>query len=409
MDVKTAFLHAELAELIYMEIPEGLKQESHYNSGNSPKQACRLVKTIYGLKQSPRAWYEKIDSFFSESGFVRSKEDHSLYVHGTRKLIILLYVDDLILAAVTLEDISWVKKQLSARFEMTDLGELSSFIGVQVSRDRTRRTLKVSQESYISRVLHDHGMGWCATVTTPVESGVRLLKSEEGFVSDPSNRQQYQSAVGSLMYAMSGSRPDIAYAVGLVSQFCTNPNSKHWGAVQRIFRYLAGTKGLGVLYGSGGNCKGYSDSDWAGSQDRRSTSGYIYLLNNGAISWASRKQSVVALSSTEAEYMALTLAVKEVLWLKTLFGEIGAPHHAIEILTIYCDNQGAIALANNPGFHARSKHIDIRYHFIREHINGDTGTINLLYCPTGDMTADILTKGLPRGPHERHVAGMGLV
>ena len=172
MDVKTAFLQVELAEFIYMEIPEGLKQESHFNLKNSPKQPWRPVKTIYGLKQSPGAWYQKINSFFSQSGFIRSKEDHSLYVHGTQKLMILLYVDDLVLAAVTLEDISWFKKPLRARFEMTDLGELTSFIGVKLLRNRTRCTLKVSQESYISLVLHGHRMGWCATVTNPVESGV---------------------------------------------------------------------------------------------------------------------------------------------------------------------------------------------------------------------------------------------
>lgn len=178
------------------------------------------------------------------------------------------------------------------------------------------------------------------------------------------------------MYAMLGSRPDIAYAVGLVSQFSTNPNNQHWAAVKRIFRYLAGTRGLGILYGESGNCAGYTDSDWAGSPDWKSTSGYIFLLNGGAVSWASRKQSVVALSSMEAEYIALTQAVKEVLWLRTLFIELGAPRHAKEISAIYCDNQGAIALSKNPGFHGRSKHIDIRYRFIRHHVNEETGTIN---------------------------------
>ena len=231
MDVKTAFLHGELAEVIYMEIPEGLKQETWKGTGDSPKQACRLIITIYGLKQAPRAWYGKINKFFSESGFTRSNEDHSLYVHGTRRVIILLHVDDLVLAASTLEDISWIKKMLRAEFEMTDLGELTSFIRVQITQDRHRRTLIVSQSSYISRVLEDHGMGWCAAVATPVETGTRLQKPEAGFITDPANPLQYQSAVGSLMYAMLGTPPDIAYAVGLVSQFSTNPNSDHWGAV----------------------------------------------------------------------------------------------------------------------------------------------------------------------------------
>ena len=210
------------------------------------------------------------------------------------------------------------------------------------------------------------------------------------------------------MYAMLATRADIAYAVGLVSQFSTNPNSDHWGAVKRIFRYLAGTQWLGIHYGGGNTCGGYSDSDWAGSQDWRSTSGYVFLMNTGAISWASKKQSVVVLFSTEGEYMAFTQAVKEVLWLRTLLIELGAPWHAKKISTLSCDNQGAIALSRNPGFHAHSKHIDIRYHFIRDHVDEETGTINLHYCPTEDMTADVLTKGLPSRPHHKHSVGMGL-
>ena len=407
MDVKKAFLHSELAEEIYMEIPEGMRTEVGYE--NSPELVCRLIKTIYGLKQSPRAWYGKINEFFAKNGFIRSEEDHSLYVHQQRSLIILLYVDDLVLAADTLEHISWAKNALSATFDMTELGELKGFIGVEVLRDRARCSLKISQEAYLGRVLADHGMDHCATVSTPVDSGIRLMKPPEGFVATPWERQRYQSAVGSLMYAMLGSRPDIAYTVGLVSSFSTNPGNEHWTAVKRIFRYLAGTKALGIVYGTSRICGGLTDSDWGGSNDRRSTSGYVFLLNGGAISWASRKQSVVALSSMEAEYMGITQAVKEVLWLRTLFRELWALQHGKEISTIYSDNQGAIALAQNPGFHAQSKHIDIQFHFVREHVNTETGSINLLYHPTNDMTADVLTKGLARGRHQKHRAAMGLV
>ena len=408
MDVKTAFLHSELAETIYMEVLEGIRA----NEDDSPRLVCRLIKTIYGLKQSPRAWYGKIHQFFIANGFIRSEEDHSLYIHETRALIILLYVDDMVLAASSRESINWVKAALEKHFDMTDLGELKMFIGVEITRNRAQRTLKAGQGPYIERILMDHGMEWCATVATPSDPAVHLVKEKKDFVDTPENeadRQRYQSAVGSLMYAMLGTRPDIAYAVGIVSQHCTNPNGHHWTAVKRIFRYLAGTRGLGILYGGGAKSEGFCDSDWGGSADRRSTSGYIFVLNGGAISWASRKQPTVALSSTEAEYIALTQAVKEVLWLRTLFSEIGAPQHAREIAQISSDNQGAIALAKNPGFHARSKHIDIQYHFIRQHTDPDTGTITLEYCPTDEMTADILTKGLARARHEKHTAGMGRI
>ena len=404
MDVKTAFLHSELAELIYMEIPEGLKPEGEY----SPRLVCRLVKTIYGLKQAPRAWYGNITTFLSEKGFYRSEEDHSLFVHEEHSLIILLYVDDLVLAAATQGAIEWAKKELKRAFKMTELGRLKTFIGLEVTRDRKRRVLHVSQPTYVDRILWNHGMQTCAPVSTPIEPGTRLEKSPEGYTATSEDMRRYQSAVGSLMYAMLGSRPDIAYAVGTVSRFCTNPDGQHWAAVKRIFRYLAGTREIGLTYGGRPSCEGYCDSDWGSSEDRRSTTGYVFILNGGAISWASRRQPVVALSSTKAEYMAMTQAVKEVLWLRTLFLEVGAPNHAAEISKIYSDNQGAIALANNPGFHARSKHIDIQYHFIRSHVDQETGTIDLRYCPTEDMTADVLTKGLPRDRHQKHAAAMGL-
>ena len=231
MDVKTAFLHSELAESIYMEIPEGLRPEGEY----SPRLVCRLVKTIYGLKQAPRAWYGKITTFFSEQGFYRSEEDHSLFVHETRCLIILLYVDDLVLAAATHEAIAWGKKESGKAFEMTELGELKTFVGVEVVRNRIPRTLLVSQPSSIERILWDHGMQTCAPVSTPIEPGTRLEKSPESYGATSEDMRRYQSAVGSLMYAMLGSRPDIAYAVGTVSKFCMNPNSQHWAAVKRIF------------------------------------------------------------------------------------------------------------------------------------------------------------------------------
>ena len=272
MDVKKAFLHSELAELIYIEILEGLGMGGE--AENLPKKVCRLIKTIYGLKQAPRAWYGQINDFFSENGFIRSNEDHSLFVHEFRSFIILLYVEDLILAGTTQNEINWAKGSLIANFEMTELGVLTGFIRVDISRDREleRQSLKISQKSYVSRVLEEHGMEGCAPVSTPVEPGLRLEKSLEGYEATPKDHHRYQSAVGSLMYAMLGTRPDIAYAVGLVSTFPTNPHGNHWVAVKRIFRYLAGTWDLGINYGTHGHCLGYTDSDWGGGSDGQSIS-----------------------------------------------------------------------------------------------------------------------------------------
>ena len=265
MDVKTAFLHSELTETIYMEVPEGIRE----NENNSPQLVCRLIKTICGLKQLPRAWYGKIHhQFIIANGFICSEGDHSLYIHKTRALIILLYVDDMVLAASSRESINWVKAALGKHFDMTDLGELKMFIEVEILRNHSQRTLKVGQGPYIERILIDHGMEWCVTVATPSDPAVHLAKEEKDFVATPeneANRQRYQSAVGSLMYAMLGTRPDIVYAVGIVSQHCTNPNGHHWMAVQQIFRYLAGTQGSGILYDGGAKSEGFCDSDWGGS------------------------------------------------------------------------------------------------------------------------------------------------
>ena len=413
MDVKTAFLNSELEETVYMEVPEGVsiptkKVTPHYQQ----PIACRLLKSIYGLKQSPRAWYGRIDSFFRLNNFIRSNSDHSLFINYERQVILLLYVDDLVLAAPTSSQIDWIRFKLHQEFEMTDLGELKNFLGLEINRYRPQRILHLSQTKYIRKILANHGMTGCVPSTTPADPHVRLEKSQQDFEASEMDKKKYQSAVGSLMYAMLGTRPDIAYAVSKVSQYSTNPNATHWTAVKRIFRYLAGTPGRGLYYGGQGSGSGFTglgftDADWGGSDDRRSIGGYTFLLNGSAISWNSKKQSTVALSSTEAEYMALTQAVKESIWLQALLLDLGAQKHLEEIRNIYIDNQGAIALARNPEYHARTKHIDIQYHFVRQHI--EAKKITLTHCPTSEMTADIFTKALPQVAFIKHNLGLGLI
>ena len=408
MDVKTAFLNSELKETVYMEIPEGVSiPVDHSGSGNQQPMACRLLKSIYGLKQSPRAWYGRIHSFFLTYNFVRSESDHSLFINYQKPIILLLYVDDLVLAAPTQTLVDWMRAKLSEEFDMTDLGELRTFLGLEIERDRQQRTLFLSQKNYIAKILADHGMIDCNPSSTPADPHVRLEKSADSFVPTEAERRRYQSAVGSLMYAMLGTRPDLAYGVSRVSQYNTAPNQTHWTAVKRIFRYLAGTRNRGLLYRRDGNGSGFTDADWGSGEDRRSIGGYAFVLNGAAICWNSKKQATVALSSTEAEYMALTQAVKESLWLQGILLDIGARKHHGEVENINVDNQGAIALARNPEFHARTKHISIQYHFIREHIKN--GEIELTYCHTSEMTADIFTKALPEPSFARHCRGLGLI
>ena len=408
MDVKTAFLNSELEEQVYMEIPEGVSIPAQSNQPQyRPRSVCRLLKSIYGLKQSPRAWYGRIHDFFTSNNFIRSESDHSLFINYEKKIILLLYVDDLVLAAPSKDLINWIRMKLHKEFEMTDLGDLSTFLGLEIERNRSQRTLHLSQRTYIIKILTEYGMLASNPTPTPADVNVQLQKSNTEFVASLVETQAYQSAVGSLMYVMLGTRPDISYAVSKVSQYSTNPNHTHWTAVKRIFRYLAGTPNRGLYYGIQGNGTGYTDADWGSGEDRRSIGGYAFILNGAAISWNSKKQATVALSSTEAEYVALTQAVKESLWLQGILDDLGARKHLTEMSNISIDNQGAIALAKNPEFHARTKHIDIQYHFVSKHI--EKGDIGLTYCHTSKMTADIFTKALPQPTFTTHNLALGLI
>jgi len=319
--------------------------------------------------------------------------------------MLLLYVDDLVITSPNLHDISWIQNLLHMECEMTDLGPLTTFLGIEIRRCRRSRSLHLSQTKYVKTILQRHSMTTCAPIRTPADPYVRLLKSPPDHLADPMNQQRYQSAVGSLMYAMVASRPDIAFAVSVVSQHSTNPGPPDWTAIRRIFRYLAGTQTWGLMYGAG-NCGGFTDADWGSGEDRRSVSGYVFMINGAAVSWASKKQPSVALSSTEAEYVALTQGVKQSVWLGELLQDLGALNHQHEIRLLHCDNPGAIALTKNPEYHARTKHIDIQYHFIRQDV--EAGAIQLTYCPTHEMTADIFTKPLPRPQFQKHVLGLGV-
>ena len=293
---------------------------------------------------------------------------------------------------------------------MSDLGELSIFLGLEIRRNRSTGLLTLSQHQYIDRILQRHGMEDVRPSLTPLDPNTRLSATNEldsiSTTKKEVSLELYQSAVGSLMYAMLGTRPDLAYAVGLVSQFNHSPRWEHWVAVKRIFRYLVGTKDYTLQYGTSNSSGGYSDADWGSGHDRKSVGGFVFLLNGGAISWASKKQSSMALSTTEAEYMGMTQAAKEIVWLRVLLKEIGAFKHIDQMSVLNGDNQGAIALARNPEYHARTKHIDIQYHFIRDLVS--TETIHLQFCPSTDMIADIMTKALTRVTHQKHLQAMGL-
>ena len=258
-------------------------------------------------------------------------------------------------------------------------------------QDKENNSIWIGQPAYTKNLLKSYGMQDSNPVNTPADANYKLQPATNQ--DEPLNQTQYQSAVGSLMYLSVNSRPDIAFSVNSLARFNSNPRKEHWSALKRVLRYLNGMINHGLIYKQGGakHFVGYSDADWAGDlSDRKSTSGYVFMLSGGPVSWSSRKQKCVALSTAKAEYVALSAAVQECMWLRQLEAELSYDNDRPTV--IFEDNQSTIAMAKNPQFHGRAKHIDIRHHFVREQLAH--GTIQLEYCPTTEMTADIFTKGL---------------
>ncbi|TMC14556.1 MAG: DDE-type integrase/transposase/recombinase, partial [Chloroflexi bacterium] len=393
MDVVTAFLIPDLKEEIYMQLPEGLLKmlEDELNlempSGDG-EIVCKLEKGLYGLKQAARLWNLRLQKYLLSLGFKQSVCDPCIYINNKTGIIIAIWVDDLIVLGKDLDSINKIKAELRNEFEMKDLGELKYFLGMQVTRDRVQRRLHLSQEGYTREILNRFGMQDSKPVSTPIATGTALQKS----ISTDClvDQKDYQRMVGSQMYSMLCTRPDTAYAVSQISQHNATPNTTHSSTAKRAFRYLNATSSMGITYsGSEGlKLKAYSDADFAASEGRKSTMAYVFILGNGAVSWMSKKERTVAVSTTEAEYMALLEAVKESIWIQRFLKELGRNVDDGDV--IMEDNQGTIALSQNPEYHARTKHIDVQYHFVRECI--EMGQIQLRYCPTEDMVADALTK-----------------
>ncbi|KAF2347387.1 Reverse transcriptase RNA-dependent DNA polymerase [Trinorchestia longiramus] len=292
---------------------------------------------------------------------------------------------------------------LGAKYKMKDLGKLSYFLGVSVMQTKNEVFLELS--AYTKALLSRFGMDNAHSVATPVDVNADLVTTLDEV--EECDKDLYQSAVGSLLYLSTRMRPDITFAVNNVAEYCSKPLKNHWTGVKRLFRYLKGTSELGILYSNcSDKCVGYSDADWAGDKsDRKSTSGYCFTLSNSVITWRSVKQSCVALLTAEAEYVALADAAHEAIWLKQLLDNLefktGGP------MVVNEDNQSAICLAQNPKYHGRSKHIDIKFHYVRDLVRNKE--IDLLYCPSNDMLADIFTKGLSAEKFSRLISKLGVV
>ena len=397
MDVKNAFLHGDLEEEVYMQLPPG-----HPQAQNS-SMVCKLHKSIYGLKQSPRAWYAKLSSVLEKFGFKRSHADSSLFVRtgSVGKLVVLIYVDDIIITGDNIDEINTLKHSLHQKFAIKDLGVLKYFLGIEMAT--SPKGLFLSQRKYVIDLLQEVKMIDCKPARTPLDSKLKLDLEGEPL----SNISHYQRLVGKLIY-LTITRPDITYAVSLVSQFMHAPTEAHLNVVKRILRYLKGSIGRGIIMKNNGHTQimAYTDADWAGNAiDRKSTTGYCTFVGGNIVTWKSKKQNVIARSSAEAEYRAMASTACELIWLKSLISDLGFLSN--KPMSLFCDNQAAMHIASNPVFHERTKHIEVDCHYVREQVQSKV--IQTTFTRSHDQLADVFTKSLASTQFQRLLSKLGSI
>ena len=401
LDIKSAYLNAHLKETIYIRLPPG------YLKDGQDGKVGKLNKGLYGLKQAGRAWYLELRGVMVDKlGFKVCDADHGVFIKHDAKnnqhIIVAVATDDMDIIANMDEAARHFKHDISQHFGITDLGETHYLLGFEIKRDKTARTVSINQGTYIDTIAARFNLTSAKPIYTPLDPGTVLSKDQCPKTPREFDRMRdipYRPALGAAWYAATVSRPDISFVLSTLSQFAENPGEVHWRALQCVIVYLKTTRNLWLIMG--GDPKGadaFTDSDWASQAHRHSISGYLFRVGSGTVTWSSKKQSIIALSSTEAEYIAQTSAAKEALWLRSYWKEI-TDTKSLAPTKLHSNNQGAIALAKSAAYHSRTKHIDIRYHFIRDTI--ERQVVSLTYCPTEDMVADILTKAVPRQQFEK--------
>lgn len=386
MDVKTAFLYGDLDEDIFMKLPTDEKGVS---------QTVRLKKSLYGLKQASRNWNKKFDDAVRELDFCPLKSDCCIYKSKSRGIILLLYVDDILILAKNPQDLAWIKSELGRLFQMKDMNVVKHFLGMEIQRDFENQKLEISQSRYVEKILRRFGMYDCKPVGTPLDPNVKWSKINQGETDHP-----YKELLGCLQYLTLTSRPDISTAVSTLSKYQSNATDVHWVGLKRILRYLRGTVDTKLIYEKRPythTVKGYADADFANDpDDRRSVSGYAFEIFGSLVSWSTKRQQTVSLSTSEAELIALCTAVAEGLWLVKCLQELDVVSIPFVIME---DNIPCISIAEEPRSHQRMKHLDIKYMFIRDHIK--EGKLKLQFIRSEDQPADAFTKGLPKETHRR--------
>ncbi|KAL2941800.1 Retrovirus-related Pol polyprotein from transposon TNT 1-94 [Bienertia sinuspersici] len=395
LDVNNAFLHGDLHEEVYMRAPEGFP--------NPDKKVCRLVKSLYGLKQASRQWFAKLLTELQLQGFTQSKNDYSLFLkyNGSLVTILAVYVDDIVLTGDDYQNILAIKHHLDLVFSIKDLGFMGYFLGIEIGY--LPQGITMTQKKFTSELLQSYAPADHKPVVTPLPINLKLSASEGDLFDDPS---LYRTIVGKINF-LTHTRPDLSYTVQHLSQFLQEPRVPHFKALQHVLRYLSCTAGQGILLNGSSelNLQAFSDSDWGACLDsRRSISGYILMLGKSPISWKSKKQHTVSKSSSEAEYRALSHAAAEVTWVVRLLEEFGLTN--LQPVTLFCDNQSSIHIAKNPVHHERTKHIEIDVHFTRDKIL--EGLLHLAYVPTSEQLADVFTKVLPSSQFSHLLSNLGM-
>ncbi|XP_060962007.1 uncharacterized mitochondrial protein AtMg00810-like [Cannabis sativa] len=401
IDIDNAFLNGDLLEEVYMKLPPGLTLPPSISADSNP--VCKLHKSIYGLRQSSRQWYKNLSDALLQEGFHQSQADYTLFTRGSEDqfIALLVYVDDIVLTGPNLDVLHQVQSSLYQKFKLKTLGPLRYFLGFEIARSKDG--LFLSQRKYTIQLLEDTGYVGCKPAKTAMDPRTKLDDQQGDLLTNPS---AYRQIIGKLLY-LTLSRPDITFAVNCLSQFMSNPRSPHLQALNHLLRYLKGNLGQGLLYSptSSLHLRGFSDSDWASCPvTRRSTTGFCIFIGDYLISWKTKKQPTISKSSAEAEYRALAATTSEITWIQYLFKDLHIPQPTPAF--IYCDNQSAIHIANNPTFHERTKHIELDCHFIRDKINNST--IRLIPVPNNLQLADTFTKPLPSTTLSSHIVKMSV-
>jgi hypothetical protein len=404
IDVSTAFLNGRLQEDIYMDIPEG-----YGTSGNMNGKVLKLIKSLYGLKQAPLAWYNELEAFLISLGFIKATGiDPCLFAMNdyNNVLYILVYVDDILLIASSVNIMERFKSQFSQRFKVRDLGEISSYLKLRIHRDRNNKKIMIDQEKYIDSLLHRFDMINCKDKNTPGLPNTRLKIGS----TQLDNTIPYRECVGALIHIMTNSRPDIAFSVHEVCRYFDSYTQEHWQAVKRIMRYLKATKHYKFCIDGSRALQiiGFADSSFADddSTGRRSTTGIVFKLGNSSISWASKKQTLVSTSTAESEYVALSTASNTAIWLRNLYCFI-LNTNVVHPVTLYSDNNACISIATTDSVTNANKHIELRFHIIKDRITRNL--INVQYVSTDKQLADIMTKHLPSPKHQEFTKELGVL